>query len=328
MKNVNYSGVAESWFPLLMENQLKQKPLSVRLMDQSLVVVRLAGKIKCFLDVCPHRMMPLSLGRIEGNNLACCYHGWQFDNNGDVCKIPGLDSPSCNVSLKSFSVIKSDGLLWVNLSESAVDLPLTFQPLPNFIFRQYYRQVNCSLFHTIENFLDACHTPYVHSGLLRNRGQQRMSVNLKANENGFTADYALHSKQNGWVNKIFDPGIERNVARFTLPGRVELDYIKAGRLLFRVGLYFVPLESGITGIYSRVYLKRSIVPSCLRFALLYPFMSRVFQQDKIVLERQRKAQLLYGERYVFSHADIVAQPLLDLLQGRKPSCEIDTELIL
>lgn len=328
MKPFDYPGVAEHWFPLLAASQLKQKPISLQLMNQSLVMVRLAGEAKCFLDVCPHRLMPLSLGRVEGEHLACCYHGWQFDKTGAVKKTPGSESPSCQVSLKSFPLVDIDGLLWVNLSDSAPASPESFQSLSGFVFRQYYRQVNCSLFHTIENFLDACHTPHIHSGLLRSRGRQRMSVKLTNSKSGFTADYRLHNKQNGWLNRLFDPGIDCNVARFYLPGRVELDYLKSGQLVFRVALYFVPLASGTTGIWSRVYLPQSFVPASLRFALLYPFMSRVFQQDKVVLERQRLAQLEYGECYTFSDTDIVARSLSRLLQGQLIGENVKSEIIL
>ena len=42
-------------------------------------------------DMCLHRMAPLSEGRIEGNNIQCGYHGWEFNSKGQVVNIPQND---------------------------------------------------------------------------------------------------------------------------------------------------------------------------------------------------------------------------------------------
>ncbi len=41
-------------------------------------------------DRCPHRLAPLSEGRLEagGTRLACSYHGWEFDGSGKCTHIP------------------------------------------------------------------------------------------------------------------------------------------------------------------------------------------------------------------------------------------------
>ena len=43
---------------------------------------------KCFEDLCPHRKVPLSEGRVEGGNLQCAYHGWNFNATGQPVNIP------------------------------------------------------------------------------------------------------------------------------------------------------------------------------------------------------------------------------------------------
>lgn len=44
---------------------------------------------KTFADVCPHRLAPLSEGRIdEAGCLQCSYHGWSFGGNGSCTRIP------------------------------------------------------------------------------------------------------------------------------------------------------------------------------------------------------------------------------------------------
>jgi phenylpropionate dioxygenase-like ring-hydroxylating dioxygenase large terminal subunit len=56
-----------------------------------LVLFRSQGRAAALLDRCPHRNVPLSLGRVLADGrLECAYHGWQFDYEGVCRKIPGL----------------------------------------------------------------------------------------------------------------------------------------------------------------------------------------------------------------------------------------------
>jgi phenylpropionate dioxygenase-like ring-hydroxylating dioxygenase large terminal subunit len=42
-------------------------------------------------DACPHRGMPLSHGRFDGQQVECSYHGWRFDGHTGQCQlIPSL----------------------------------------------------------------------------------------------------------------------------------------------------------------------------------------------------------------------------------------------
>jgi phenylpropionate dioxygenase-like ring-hydroxylating dioxygenase large terminal subunit len=50
---------------------------------------RRESKWRCFLDQCPHRLAPLSEGRIdEEGRLQCSYHGWSFEGKGACACIP------------------------------------------------------------------------------------------------------------------------------------------------------------------------------------------------------------------------------------------------
>jgi phenylpropionate dioxygenase-like ring-hydroxylating dioxygenase large terminal subunit len=44
------------------------------------------------VDECPHRLAPLSEGRVVDGGLECPYHGWQFEGAGGGCvAIPQLE---------------------------------------------------------------------------------------------------------------------------------------------------------------------------------------------------------------------------------------------
>lgn len=48
-----------------------------------------SGEAFALRDICPHRGVPLSAGRILANdNVECPYHGWRFKKDGRCSKIP------------------------------------------------------------------------------------------------------------------------------------------------------------------------------------------------------------------------------------------------
>ena len=50
-----------------------------------------AGTAFALRDICPHRGVPLSAGRIrDDNSVECPYHGWRFRKDGVCSKIPSL----------------------------------------------------------------------------------------------------------------------------------------------------------------------------------------------------------------------------------------------
>ncbi len=77
----------QHWYPLLtLEDLEPQKPTTAFLLGIPLVIWKSStdSTYQIFLDRCPHRLAPLSEGRIdESGNLMCSYHGWQFDKSSN-----------------------------------------------------------------------------------------------------------------------------------------------------------------------------------------------------------------------------------------------------
>ena len=49
------------------------------------------GKVFALRDICPHRGVPLSAGRVLAeNSVECPYHGWRFKADGVCSLIPSL----------------------------------------------------------------------------------------------------------------------------------------------------------------------------------------------------------------------------------------------
>ncbi len=89
------------------------------------VVVRNeGGRLVGFVNVCPHRHSRLVCpGAGQQDTLRCMVHGWTFDGDGALCRLPdgpsfvGLDGHA--VSLRRVAVERCGALVFVNLDEGA-----------------------------------------------------------------------------------------------------------------------------------------------------------------------------------------------------------------
>jgi nitrite reductase/ring-hydroxylating ferredoxin subunit len=81
-------------------------------------------------DACPHRLAPLSEGRVDPStgHLMCNYHGWSFEASGKCSSVPQLASDarasataiaSPRSCVKTYDVRLLHGILWVWPGEKA-----------------------------------------------------------------------------------------------------------------------------------------------------------------------------------------------------------------
>ena len=86
---------------------------------------------------------------------------------------------------------------------------------------------------------------------------------------------------------------------------------------FEVAIFFVPVCKGEVKMVVDVSIKKSIVPSAIKFLLLKPFLNLAFYQDKKILETQYIHQHKFNEPYIITKSDLVIEHLLYLLNDDK-----------
>ena len=73
------------------------------------------GELHVIENRCAHRQLRLSVGHVEGCNLVCPYHGWQYDGEGRVVQIShdlfDRNMPRIKIGCKAVKV--RYGLVWV-----------------------------------------------------------------------------------------------------------------------------------------------------------------------------------------------------------------------
>jgi phenylpropionate dioxygenase-like ring-hydroxylating dioxygenase large terminal subunit len=106
------------WYPVMFARDLHHKPVSLRLFGQEIMFYRDRGVAHALQDRCPHRGIPLSLGKQEfPGTFTCRYHGWTFDlESGTMVAAltDGPDSPMCGKArARIYPVAERAGILWI-----------------------------------------------------------------------------------------------------------------------------------------------------------------------------------------------------------------------
>jgi len=156
------------WWPVGISAVLKEKPTTIRLLGEDLVLFRDgAGRVGVVGALCSHRRANLCLGNTEKQGLRCRYHGWLYATDGKVLQTPGEPAGTNlrdQVQHLSYPAQESGGLVFAYMGPKPAPL------LPNFHFlaaegeRDVYIQAfnDCNWLQCVENGIDPFHVSFVH----------------------------------------------------------------------------------------------------------------------------------------------------------------------
>ncbi len=111
-----------SWYVAAWDHEVPEKELkAVKLLGEAIVLYRKSdGTVSALEDACPHRKLPLSMGRIKGDDVECGYHGLTFDGSGTCTRVPGAEKIPHVARVRSYPIAQKYGLLWVWMGEPAL----------------------------------------------------------------------------------------------------------------------------------------------------------------------------------------------------------------
>jgi len=195
--------VTEAWYPVHYVEDLDQhRPTRFTLLDQAIVIWwdPQAETWRVFADQCPHRLAPLSEGRVnEDGLLECPYHGWAFSGSGACEQIPQASAEaevhhSNRACVASMPTAVHQGLLFVypGKADNAAQVPVPgIDPLEDdpegWVVLNTFRDLPYDALTLLENVLDASHIPYTHHetvGKRENAAPMQMEV-LESGKQGF-----------------------------------------------------------------------------------------------------------------------------------------------
>jgi vanillate O-demethylase monooxygenase subunit len=180
------SFVRNAWYVAAWSDEIKPYELFHRtLLGEPVVLYRREnGEPVALYDRCPHRFVPLHMGKLRGDVLECAYHGLRFDCSGRCVLNPHGDGriPAA-ARVRSFPVVERHGAVWIWMGEQPADAA----SIPDYGMLDAgggYRisrgsiVVEASYVLFGENLLDLSHIEYLHDGILGSAGQNRGQVEV------------------------------------------------------------------------------------------------------------------------------------------------------
>ena len=163
------------WYYALPGEQLKPgQMLAKTILNEPVLLGRSNdGEVFALRDICPHRAVPLSCGRFDGEEVECCYHGWRFNPDGECTIIPALAADQ-QVDLGRYGVRKYhvrdlQGNIWIYMPElNQLDAPPESEPPQIPGIGDVSPQVSlmllfpCHIDHAVVGLMDPAHVPFVH----------------------------------------------------------------------------------------------------------------------------------------------------------------------
>lgn len=168
----------------------------MRFLEQQYVVWRdNDGEWRVMDDACPHRLAPLSEGRVDRatNTLECAYHGWAFEPDTGACsRIPQASEavasaarPSPRACVASYPSRIHKSLLWVwPWEESSLEVLSDERAQPEGFLAgvaedasTFTRDLPYGWDTLLENIVDPAHIPFAHHGMQGKR-DDAIAINM------------------------------------------------------------------------------------------------------------------------------------------------------
>ncbi|KPG01291.1 vanillate O-demethylase oxygenase [Rhodopseudomonas sp. AAP120] len=178
------SYIREAWYPVVWADRVGRELTRHTVLEEPIVIYRLQdGGIAALQDACPHRLAPLSLGRLKGDDIECGYHGMTFDCAGKCVLIPGQDIIPGRALVRAYPVQVKYGLVWLYMGDAR-----NADPSKIFHIEQYddpawhavqgdTLRIECNYLSLCDNLLDPAHVTFVHATTLGTPAGASVPVN-------------------------------------------------------------------------------------------------------------------------------------------------------
>ncbi len=316
----------DAWFIACSSRELRARPIARTVQNVPLVLFRTGdGQPAALVDRCPHRNVPLSLGRVRGQALECRYHGWQFDRQGTCVCIPGLvaEVAAKSRNATAYACREQQGYVWVYSTPNVepADAPYLFPFLDDRRYSTIRRdmRVQATVHAAVENALDVPHTAFLHGGLFRTEKKtNEIEVVVRRSADRVEAEYIGEPRPGGLAARLLAPGggVVTHFDRFLLPSIAQVEYRLGDDSHLLATSVMTPITETETHLWA-VLSFRVPIPSWLVRLVLTPVGLRIFRQDAEMLAAQTEnIRRFGGEQFASTEIDVLGPQVLRLLKQK------------
>jgi phenylpropionate dioxygenase-like ring-hydroxylating dioxygenase large terminal subunit len=286
--------LARHWYPVALVRDVETGPVAATLLDEMLVIYRAGGELVVANDLCPHRGVPLSLGKHDGTGIRCAYHGLRFGADGRCNHIPANPDTAIppKLHLKTYPAVERYGLVWTCLRPDPAAAP-NLPEMPHWE-DEGFQQIVCpsiDIFgfagRQMEGFLDVAHFGFVHTATFGDPGNLVVpSYRPVPNDVGFEVEY--RSSVGNYPIGATDqgqPGFEwLRHFRVHLPFTATLTIHFPGTSRLVIMNAASPVSAKVTRLFAPIGRN---FDTDRPVQDVYDFNRRVFEEDKAIVEAQK-----------------------------------------
>ena len=306
MLSNTHPALRRAWHVVAQSSEVGIDPAAVRLLGKSWVLVRLptgdgGTRLVAYLDRCPHRLAPLSAGRVVGETLQCGYHGWCFDAAGGCTTIPAIGGsdriPSRARATTPAALTERAGLVFLAPEPPVVGLlDLAVADDDGFVHGALHvtrARVGAALM--IDNFLDQAHFPFVHAATI-GTDDALVVPDVTVVRDGFgmsaasTQQFPNHEDRG--VEQQIRPLLQERVLHYEYraPFQVSLriDYVQASGTNV-IDFFVQPEDDEHCRVYTLVH--RNDIDDVDQMADCVAYEQKILDEDLVVQERYTDLRL-------------------------------------
>ena len=222
-----------AWYAVAWDFEIKHALFARTVCDQKLVLYRTQrGQVVALEDACWHRLLPLSMGRLDGDELVCGYHGLVFNPQGRCVHMPSQATINPSACVRAYPVVECHRFVWVWPGDPAradprlvPDLHWNHDPAWAGDGRTIHARCNYRL--VLDNLMDLTHETFVHGSSIGNRAVAEAPFQTTHGDRTATVARWMTDIDPPpfWAKQLGKPGrVDRwQIIRFEAPATIAID---------------------------------------------------------------------------------------------------------
>ncbi len=299
-----------AWYAASWDYEVKRTLLPRTICGKHLVFYRRTdGGAVALEDACWHRLVPLSHGRLRGDDVVCGYHGLAYNSDGRCTFMPSQETINPSACVRAYPLVERHRFVWVWMGDPALADPATVPDLhwnhdPAWAGDGKTIHVNCDYRLVLDNLMDLTHETFVHSSSIGDDSVAEAPFDTHHSDRFATVSRWMKNIDPPpfWAGQLGKPGkVDRwQIIRFEAPATIAIDVGVApagsgapeGDRSHGVNgfvLNTVTPESERSCHYFWAFVRNYKLGEQTRTTQLREGVSGIFHEDEIVLEAQQRA---------------------------------------
>ncbi|GAB4360946.1 MAG: aromatic ring-hydroxylating dioxygenase subunit alpha [Kiloniellaceae bacterium] len=175
--------IRNAWYVAGWSKNFGRNLTPLTILGEDIVVYRTeAGRAVALTDECPHKRLPLSLGKLKGDAVECGYHGLTFGCDGKCLRVPGQSNLPASAWVRSYPVHEARGILWIWMGEAEKADPALAFDMPQFDDPRWAPhhgdalELESPYLPVADNLCDPAHVSFVHPTTLGSQASEDVPI--------------------------------------------------------------------------------------------------------------------------------------------------------